>query len=209
MVFLDTHLLDAKDSTQFKATQELESIYNETEIAIVIKLFESILMIAIQNNFTFNQYSSFFKNIGFISGYRAQNQHIRMKILNKIETIFSSLNSYEEVTVEQIKTIILETLVIQTVDVFQGQEREMIVYSFVDSNSALKIHQLTLEKRRLNVAISRAKKKIIFIGNSATLCNKKLANFNPKIKEVVQIHTNLVDYVKKNNGYQELTELDL
>ena len=50
MIFLDCKSLDAQDSTEFKETKELESIFNFTEINIVVDLIFSILWSALRSN---------------------------------------------------------------------------------------------------------------------------------------------------------------
>ncbi len=57
---------------------------------------------------------------------------------------------------------------IDTVDAFQGREKDVVILSFVRSNSREKIGFLR-DYRRLNVSISRAKCKLILIGDFKTL----------------------------------------
>jgi ATP-dependent RNA/DNA helicase IGHMBP2 len=57
---------------------------------------------------------------------------------------------------------------INTVDAFQGQERDVIVISFVRSNDKGEVGFLQ-DIRRTNVAMTRARRKLIMIGDSATL----------------------------------------
>ena len=59
-------------------------------------------------------------------------------------------------------------MTINTVDAFQGQERDVIAISFVRSNEKAEVGFLG-EIRRTNVAMTRARKKLIMIGDSATL----------------------------------------
>ena len=85
------------------------------------------------------------EQIGIITPYAAQ-----VKLLKKF------INSDERV------------VEIKSVDGFQGREKEIILMSFVRSNDRGEIGFLQ-DLRRLNVAITRAKRKLICIGDSATL----------------------------------------
>ena len=60
------------------------------------------------------------------------------------------------------------TIEIQTIDSFQGQERDVIIVSLVRCNNSSEIGFLQ-DYRRMNVAMTRAKKKLVLIGDSATL----------------------------------------
>jgi ATP-dependent RNA/DNA helicase IGHMBP2 len=57
-----------------------------------------------------------------------------------------------------------------TIDSFQGQEKETIIISLVRSNGENTIGFLK-DYRRMNVAMTRAKERLIIIGDSATLAN--------------------------------------
>lgn len=59
-------------------------------------------------------------------------------------------------------------LEIDTVDGFQGREKEAIIISLVRSNSACEIGFLA-DTRRMNVALTRARRKLIVVGDSATI----------------------------------------
>ncbi|MFW6421746.1 MAG: IGHMBP2 family helicase [Candidatus Bipolaricaulota bacterium] len=61
-----------------------------------------------------------------------------------------------------------EDLEIHTVDGFQGREKETILLSFVRDNPRGEIGFLS-DLRRLNVSLTRARRKLIMLGNSATL----------------------------------------
>jgi superfamily I DNA and/or RNA helicase len=61
-----------------------------------------------------------------------------------------------------------ELVEINTVDGFQGREKEIILISFVRSNKE-KILGFLTDLRRLNTAITRAKRKLICVGDSETL----------------------------------------
>jgi len=59
---------------------------------------------------------------------------------------------------------------VDSVDGFQGREKEAVVISFVRSNPEGEIGFLA-DVRRTNVALTRARRKLIAIGDSATLAN--------------------------------------
>ncbi len=63
---------------------------------------------------------------------------------------------------------IFDHLEIDTVDGFQGREKEAVVMSMVRSNDIAEIGFLS-DARRMNVALTRAKRKLIIVGDSATL----------------------------------------
>ncbi len=91
-------------------------------------------------------------DVGIISPYRAQVQLLR-RLVRKSEFFkpFRSLIS------------------VNTVDGFQGQERDIIVISLVRSNDEGQIGFLR-DLRRMNVAITRARMKLIILGDRHTLC---------------------------------------
>ena len=64
---------------------------------------------------------------------------------------------------------------VNTIDSFQGQERDVIYISMVRSNDKPEIGFLN-DYRRMNVAMTRAKKKLVIIGDSATLGSSKFYN---------------------------------
>ena len=79
---------------------------------------------------------------------------------------------------------------IDTVDAFQGREKEMIIFSAVRSNDQNNIGFLR-DLRRLNVALSRAKRKMIFIGDSSTISKN-------------DAYDKLLKYIKKSGLYYSL-----
>ena len=88
------------------------------------------------------------KEIGVISFYSAQVRHLKKKL--------EKLNPYNEIK-------------IATVDSFQGSERDFIIISLVLTNPDIIRNSFILDKRRLNVAITRAKRGLIIVGNENAL----------------------------------------
>ncbi|HEY1038717.1 MAG TPA: C-terminal helicase domain-containing protein, partial [Bacteroidia bacterium] len=86
----------------------------------------------------------------------------------------------EQVNETDLSEDVKKNIAIKTIDGFQGEERDVIYISFVRSNNAGEIGFLS-DLRRTNVALTRAKKKLVMIGDSATLSNndfyKKLIDF--------------------------------
>lgn len=66
----------------------------------------------------------------------------------------------------------VESVAVNTIDSFQGQERDVVYISLVRSNDKSEIGFLR-DYRRMNVAMTRARKKLVIIGDSATLGNDR------------------------------------
>lgn len=206
MIFIDTHIISSFDSSTIRSTEPndeiLESKYNLTEVDIIRSLISTFTQILDENKIKSEIRVEIGTRMGVISAYRAQNT----KIAEKLE----SLNNYQCDNSRQNKLdnsfqTYLDEITIDTVDRFQGSEREIIIYSFVDSNPNQIISRLNSDPRRLNVAISRAKKKIIFIGNSSTLTQIN-AHDTPEIIKIKTLHLQLLNDIKANEGYLEISD---
>jgi superfamily I DNA and/or RNA helicase len=84
---------------------------------------------------------------------------------------------------------------VDTIDGFQGQEKDVIYISLVRSNDRNDIGFL-VDERRLNVALTRAKKKLVIIGDSATIgSNPTYINLLNEI-EKVGVYTSAWEYIQ-------------
>lgn len=167
MNFIDT----AGCGYQETVDTETLSKYNQDEAKILINSLKQVVeQIGIQ------EWLDAGYTVGIITPYSAQ-----------VSTLLSMAE--DSAVLAEIATLIS----INTVDAFQGQERDVIAISLVRSNDSGEIGFLG-DIRRTNVAITRAKKKVIIIGDSSTLC------INPFYNE-------LVEYVQKKNYYKSAFEL--
>lgn len=94
-------------------------------------------------------------DIGIISPYKAQVQYLRT-LLRK-DDYLRPFKAY---------------ITINTVDAFQGQERDIILVSLVRANESGQIGFLA-DLRRMNVAMTRARMKLILLGSAKTLCQHR------------------------------------
>lgn len=82
---------------------------------------------------------------------------------------------------------------IDTVDGFQGREKEAIVISLVVSNNRQEIGFLS-DTRRINVALTRARRKLIVIGDSSTLGGNEFYDFFLKSMERLNAYQTIWDW---------------
>ncbi|HNX68199.1 MAG TPA: AAA domain-containing protein [Candidatus Omnitrophota bacterium] len=115
---------------------------NPQEAKLVVKELERLLADGVKP-----------EEVGLISPYSAQ-----VKLLNSL------------ILGEKAEPAALAGLEIDSIDSFQGREKEVVIVSLVRSNIKGQLGFLT-DTRRMNVAMTRAKRKLIVIGDSATLSN--------------------------------------
>ena len=108
-------------------------------------------------------------DVGIISPYRAQVQYLK-KLIKKYEFF----KPYRRL------------ISVNTVDGFQGQERDLILISLVRSNDEGQIGFLK-DLRRMNVAMTRARMKLIILGNKDTMTKHP---FYKKLWEYVEAINN-------------------
>ncbi|MBL7873828.1 MAG: AAA family ATPase [Cyclobacteriaceae bacterium] len=114
--------------------------------------------------------------MGIIAPYRAHVTHLQ-----------------KQAEASDILEPIYKLISINTVDAFQGQERDVIAISFVRSNEKAEVGFLG-DIRRTNVAMTRARKKLIMIGDSATLGSHPF-------------YVELLEYVQANGFYKSAFEV--
>lgn len=88
---------------------------------------------------------------------------------------------------------ISHALSVNTIDSFQGQERDAVFISMTRSNADATIGFLS-DIRRMNVAMTRARKKLVVVGDSATLSQ-------------FPFYADFVQYAQEHEGYQSAWEL--
>ena len=157
----------------YNESQDPETLsrFNEDEARLLIAQVESLIVRIGESTWAEEKIS-----LGLITPYRAQ-----VDYLNKLADASPVLEPLQHF------------ININTVDAFQGQERDVIAISFVRSNDKSEVGFLS-DIRRTNVAMTRAKKKLIMIGDSATLGSHPFYN-------------ELLDYVQNGGFYKSAFEL--
>lgn len=146
--------------------QNTSSLVNIGEAEVLIKHLKEVIE---QNILTEKN------SIGIISPYKAQVNLLEIKVEEN----------------EELKKM-GKRLAINTVDGFQGQERDLIYISLVRSNDDGEIGFLS-DLRRMNVAMTRARQKLVVIGDSATLAS------HPFYKD-------MLDYMERIGAYRTAWE---
>ena len=154
-------------------SQDAETLsrFNEEEAHLLMRRVEALVEEVGVDDWILRKIS-----IGIITPYRAQ-----VELLTRL--------AESSVVLEPLKKLIA----INTVDAFQGQERDVIAISFVRSNDKSEVGFLG-DIRRTNVAMTRARKKLIMIGDSATL------GAHP-------FYLQLIEYVQEKGFYKSAFEL--
>lgn len=96
------------------------------------------------------------------------------------------------VTQSELK-VLSEYISVNTIDSFQGQERDAVFISLVRSNADSSIGFLS-EIRRMNVAMTRARKKLVVIGDSSTISQ-------------FPFYADFIAYVQQKDSYTSIWEL--
>ncbi|TDH19729.1 DUF2075 domain-containing protein [Segetibacter sp. 3557_3] len=164
LVFIDTA------GCSFDEKLEGTSISNPEEAAFLFKHLNAVVTM-LGNHYG----SEKFPTIGIISPYKQQ-----ILFLKELLIAEPALLPYAN------------KITINTIDSFQGQERDIIYISMTRSNAEGVIGFLS-DIRRMNVAMTRARKKLVVIGDSATLSQ-------------LPFYSNFISYAESVNAYQSAWE---
>jgi hypothetical protein len=108
-------------------------------------------------------------DIGIVTPYAGQVNHLTL-LFNQ-DPLFTTATDRDVMDEgEDARTQLSGGLNVASVDGFQGREKEVIIFSSVRSNTTGSVGFLS-DWRRLNVAITRARRGLIVVGNVYTLCN--------------------------------------
>ena len=142
MEWVDTSELDIREQFVGESFGRINKAEAELTLLTLQQYFERIGKTRVLNERL---------DVGVISPYRAQVQYLRSQLKKK----------------EYFKPF-RHLITVNTVDGFQGQERDIIVISLVRSNDEGQIGFLR-DLRRMNVAITRARMKLIILGDVHTM----------------------------------------
>ncbi|MGN8070220.1 AAA domain-containing protein [Mucilaginibacter sp. 22184] len=147
----------------FDEQQQGTSVANPEEAVFLLKHLNKLVS---NLNSTDN-----FPSIAIIAPYKEQ-----IRVLNELLAAHPDLLPYSSY------------ISVNTVDSFQGQERDVVYISMTRSNSEGEIGFLS-DIRRMNVALTRARKKLVVIGDSSTLTR-------------LPFYADLIDYTERLDAYE-------
>ena len=167
VTWLDTAGCGFADQTE----AETMSTYNPEEAQLVrthfLRMMDEVGLDALLEQRT---------SIGIIAPYKAQ-----VRVLTELFAEDEALQPLQD------------QLTIDTVDAFQGRERDVIYISLVRSNAKGEIGFLS-DIRRINVAMTRARQMLVMVGDSATLGSHPF-------------YGKLLDYINEIEAYRSAFEL--
>lgn len=155
----------------FDEKLEGTSVTNPEEAAFTIKVLIQNIE-ELKNHYSIDN----FPTIGLISPYKKQ-----VELLKEYFANASQLQAFAPF------------VTINTIDSFQGQERDMMYISMTRSNTKGEIGFLS-DIRRMNVAMTRARKSLVVIGDSATLSSSLF-------------YKNFISYAESLDAYKSAWEL--
>lgn len=150
----------------FDEKPEGTSMANAEEAGFLFKHLEKLVTELNEHYTTEN-----FPTIAIVSPYKEQ-----IRLLKDQQQHWPGLQLYQD------------KISVNTIDSFQGQERDIVYISMTRSNTKGEIGFLS-DIRRMNVAMTRARKKLIIIGDSSTLAQ-------------APFYADMIKYAEQINGYQ-------
>jgi DNA replication ATP-dependent helicase Dna2 len=143
---------------------------NIKEAELVVKLLSEIILLYQFNGKTFDPK----KTIGVIAPFRNQIALIKQKL-------------------EEAKITDFDLITVDTVERYQGSQRDIIIYSFAINNpfqlnGIINLNDDGTVDRKLNVALTRAKEQLILVGNDNFLSNDL-------------VYYKLIEFIKSKGGY--------
>jgi ATP-dependent RNA/DNA helicase IGHMBP2 len=154
----------------FEEKLEGTSSTNPEEAAFVFKHLNQLV-----ENLATQYTPATFPTVAVISPYKEQIRLLKEQLLN-----FPELSVYAN------------KISVNTIDSFQGQERDIVYISMTRSNNEGDIGFLA-DIRRMNVAMTRARKKLVIIGDSSTLAQ-------------LPFYADFITYAEQVGGYQSAWE---
>jgi DNA replication ATP-dependent helicase Dna2 len=168
-----TDLLSKKRLIFFQSKSDKTNHFsksNDQEADLVVKIVLEIQSLYKFNNKSFDSK----KTIGIIAPFRNQIARIKQKLEE------AQVHNFEEITVD-------------TVERYQGSQRDIIIFSFAINNpfqlnGIVNLNDDGTVDRKLNVALTRAKEQLILIGNDSFLSNNL-------------VYFKLIEFIKSKGGY--------
>lgn len=127
-----------------------QRIINPLESRIVCQLVDSLLTVGVPAS-----------EIGVMTHYRSQLALLKHNLKNTLGGSAGAVRAGVKVAAEDIE--------MHTADRFQGRDKSVVVLSLVRSNEGCSIGELLKDWRRINVAFTRAKTKLLVVGSRETL----------------------------------------
>jgi regulator of nonsense transcripts 1 len=124
------------------------SYFNEAEAAVVVDCLRQLLAAGMQP-----------QDVCVVTPYSGQVRSIQRLL---------SLDSKRPGERRVLDAAVASMVEVRSVDGFQGREKEVVIFSAVRSNSRGRVGFLS-DSRRLNVALTRAKRGLVVVGDAATL----------------------------------------
>ncbi|MGA1933166.1 AAA domain-containing protein [Arcobacter sp. YIC-464] len=179
------HQLDFEKKVYFYSTSNIEgrfekhkgngNITNNTNKKVIINILKELQLNAIK----YDKY----KSVGIITPYLTQRDNLQSSI-GQMKSKFDKLD-----------------IDINSVDAFQGSDRDIIIYDMVRSKSNSKVNiEFIADEKRLNVALSRTKELLFLVGDANFIysCNSKEGN-NPCKK--------IIELISQDKDYYEIKEV--